>query len=145
MALLGAYTDVAYANSVNIGKTEWDAASVSQKNNALILSRYFIDSEYSCVEITGLDVTDLTTVPDEFQMANALLAYEYLKGTLYTYDPLGNQAIVAKRVKADKVESEVTYSGFMNSNIKKGDPYPEVTALLSPYCSMGSDGKLVRV
>ena len=145
MALLGAYTDVAYANSVNIGKTEWDNASVVQKNDALVKARYYIDSNYSCSPPDTLDVSYLTTVPDEYQVANSLLAYEYLKNTLYTSDPLGGQAVVSKRVKADKVESEVVYSGFMNRNVKKGDPYPEVTALLSVYCSLGSNGRLTRV
>lgn len=145
MALLGAYTGVAYANSVNTGQEVWEDASVSQKENALVKARYYIDSTYTCTPPDTLDTDDLTTVPDEYQVANSILANEYLKGTLYTYDPLGNQAVVSERVKADTVESEVTYSGFMNSNVNKGDKYPEVTALLSVYCSLGSNGTLTRV
>lgn len=145
MALLGAYTDTTYANTINGGKTEWDDASITEKDDALVKARYFIDSEYTCIEVDGLDVTDLTTVPDEFQYANALLAYEYIKGTLYSYDETGGQSIVKKRVKADKVESDITYSGFMKSNVKRGDRYPEITAILSVYCSLGSNGSLTRV
>ena len=146
MALLSAYTDVAYANSVNLGKTEWDDASTIQKNDALVKARYFIDSTYVCSPPSTLDVTDLSTVPDEYQYANSLLAYEYLLGTLYEYDPLGGQAVVSKKVKADRVETETTYTGFMAKKfIKRGDKFPEVTALLSTYCSLGSGGKLERV
>jgi len=145
MALLSPYTDLAYANTINVGKLEWENASDSQKNNALVQARYFIDSKYTCVAVDDMDVDDLTTVPDEFQVANSLLAYEYILGTLFEYDALGGQAVVAKRVKADKVEVETNYSGFMSGPVKKGDKYPEVTALLSVYCTRGSHGQLVRV
>lgn len=146
MALLSAYTDVTYANDINRGLTEWDDASMSERSNALVKARYFIDSNYTCSPPSTLDVSDLSTVPDEYQVANALLAVEYLKGTLYLYDDLAGQKVVSKKVKADKVESQVTYSGFMSSRgVKASDKYPEVTALLSVYCTLGSGGKLDRV
>lgn len=146
MALLSAYTDVTYANSVNQGKAEWDGASSAQKNDALVKSRYYIDSHYTCVTIPDMDLDDLTTVPDELQYANALLANEYLAQTLYAYDETGGQSIVKKAVKAGSVGTDVTYSGFMKENVKRGDPYPEVTAILSVYCSRGaSSGSLTRV
>jgi len=144
MAYLVPYCTVAFATSIN-KSDEWSDASVSDKEMALVYGRLFIDQNYSC-ESDLWDTDDYLTIPDEVQRANAILAEQHVQGVLLPTEDPKSGPIVQKKVKAGSVESETTYQGIYSKAGKKIDQKPEVTMILSPYCSLGNGNKnLIRV
>lgn len=144
MAYLVGYCDLAFANSIN-KSDEWSDASSSEKQMAITYGRLFIDQTYTCSDTEDWDVTDYTTIPDEVQRANAILAEYHILGTLLPLTEQVSGPITQKKVKAGSVESETTYMGAYASKGKTIDQKPEITMLLSPYCSLGKSRDLIRV
>lgn len=139
MALQSGYATVAYANVVNINSTEWGRASVSEKEYALSISRNYIDSTYTCSTLTD-------PYPDEVMTANSMLADQYLKGNLFKIDDTSGK-LVQKEVKAGPVTVKKEYAGRYQGSVKpRPDQFPEVTTLISGYCTLGGASfKLRRV
>ena len=144
MAYLEGYCNITFANSVNESDA-WSDASSSEKTMALTYGRLFIDKNYTCSNTDTWDTDDYTTIPDEVQRANAILAEMHLLGTLLSTEPLPSGPITQKKVKAGSVESEVTYMGAYSAGGKNIDQKPEITMLLSPYCTLGGNVDLIRV
>lgn len=145
MAYLDGYCDLAYANSQNKSST-WLYASNADKNYAITIGRIYIDKNYTCSDTSTWDTADYTTIPEEVQKANAILAEQQILGLLITTDPVTSGPIVKKRSKAGSVESEIVYKGYYSKSGNKADEQPEATMLLSPYCSLGNSGQnLIRV
>jgi len=139
MALQEGYADIAYANTIH-SSTEWLSANTDKKNYALSMGRYYIDTKYTCTEFYD-------PYPDELLTSNSILAEQYLLGTLYltpVVDPAGH--LTGKEVKAGSVSSKKTYSETRGANMG-ADRFPEVSLLLSPYCSYSkvSSNRLIRV
>lgn len=139
MALQEGYATVEYADIVNTGLVTWTALTTAQKEYALSISRFYIDSEYTCSTFTE-------PYPDELMTANSMLASDYADGTLFQVEDAG-AILIAKTVKAGDVSSSKEYAGrYMSGLVTKVDRFPEVTALISSYCSYGSGSKtLTRV
>lgn len=135
MALKVPYATISEANSYLSGNDAWSALSSSQKNNYLINGRYFIDANYTCSE-----AVDMTAIPDEYKFANSLLAGYDLSASLFAVTEHGDNPVTKKKVKAGDVESEVEYAGNRSTSLKMGsiDKYPQVTSLLSEFCTLNS-------
>lgn len=131
-ALPTPYVSNANADTVNAGVTEWDAATESQQDAALSYGRSFIDSRYTC------ETFDEDDAPAEIQMANALFAVEYLKGTLYA-EPETN--VVEQSVKAGEVETRKRFA--RSGGTSTIDPFPAITAILSGTCWLRSSSSAV--
>jgi len=150
MAYLAGYCDLDFANANN-KSSDWARKSVDDKNYAITFGRIYIDKTYTCLdpddnEVWDWDTDDYTTIPDEVQKANAILAEQFILGNLTSTDPVVSGPIVKKRVKAGSVESETIYKGYYSASSKFQDILPEVTMLLSPYCLFGSNSQnLIRV
>lgn len=144
MAYLTGYCDLAYAN-LNNKTTEWSRATLNNKNYAITIGRIYIDKNYTC-ENSLWDTDDYTTIPEEVQKSNSILAEKYILGELINLDPKVSGPIVKERVKAGTAESETVYKGYYSKSSKFIDLQPETTMLLSPYCIIGSSGQnLIRV
>jgi hypothetical protein len=129
-SLASSYVTLVNADAVNTGVTEWDAATDAQKNIALSYGRQFIDSKYNC---ESFDVDD---APSEIQMANALFAVEYLKGTLFT-EAVAN--VLESDVKAgDGVGVKTKFARSSGTSVV--DPYPAISSILFGYCKIKSSG-----
>lgn len=134
MALKTPYATVSQANSYLSESDEWSDLTTSEKNSHLLNGRYYIDANYSCTieTINGEEV-----IPEEFVYANSLLAnYDAIDG-LYNVDKTLGNAVVKKKAVAGEVESEITYAGSRSTGVSlhSVDNYPQVTSLLSEYCS----------
>ena len=145
MAYLAGYCELSFAN-VNNTSSAWSSASSTQKSFAISMGRIYIDDKYSCIDSSTWDTTDYTTIPDEVQLANAMLAEEYISGTLIETELQPSGPITKKKVKAGSVETETTYKGYYSRSASHKDQHPYVTMLLSPYCTYGNSSKeLTRV
>jgi hypothetical protein len=106
----------------------WQNLSVTEKEDALLWARYYLDDNFDCA------LSSLDTIPDELKYANCLLAVDYnSEGSLYKNK---SEPTVKKiRVKAGDVESEKEYgSGGDNSNYLPPSIY-KVRNLLAPICT----------
>lgn len=104
----------------------WNSTSTSDKNAALEYGRAYLDSRYTCVEINEDDA------PDPIKIVNAELANLYLTDKDKFFNPVQQTSIKRKKVKADDVEVDTQY----DANIEYArDPFPQITAILSAYCS----------
>lgn len=98
----------------------WVGALLAEKEAALVQGTLYIDSIYYC----SINPND---IPDTVVEANALLANEHLKLSLWDrQDGLGN--ISSKSVKAGSVETSTSYE--VNKGSTWSDPFPSITALL---------------
>ena len=103
MALVIPYCTVSDANTLLTGSTVWNGASTTQKEQALFWGRVYLDSNYNC---TSFEETD---IPDEIEYANALLAEDWIEGTLNRSSTAVSGRVIKKRIKAGSVESETEY------------------------------------
>ena len=135
MALKTPYATVTEANSYLSDSDEWSDLTTTEKNNHLLNGRYYIDANYSCIIET--DTNGDEVIPEEFVYANSLLANISTINGLFNVDKTLGNAIVKKKSVAGPVESEITYAGSRstNTNLNSIDSYPQVTSLLSEYCS----------
>jgi len=123
MALVTPYITIAETDVYLEGSAIWDSAEDEQKNAALFWGRIYIDSKYSCPD------HDPDAPTDEIKYANALLAEDYLAGTLLNTEGTSEPTVSAKMVKAGPVEVETKYLGGI-----KGNNQQDVDALLSGQC-----------
>ena len=150
MAYLAGYCTLIFANANN-KSTNWTSQSEDEKNYAITFGRIYIDKKYTCLdpddnEAWEWDTDDYTTIPDEVQKANAILAEQFVLGNLTSNEPTVSGPIIKKRVKAGSVESETMYKGYYSTSSKFNDFQKEVSMLLSPYCIFGSNSQnLIRV
>lgn len=125
------YISVAEADTFLIDSSEWSAASVTEKEYAILLSSKWIDGEYTC--------TVSVPVQDEVQYANAYLADMYVKGTLFS--PSGG-AVKSVLVKAGPVTVEEEYSDSEQAE----DAFAEIRLLLSSTtCTLKTTFEVIRV
>lgn len=76
MPILGvteAYATVSQADLYLENIPSWVAATDEDKADALLYARYYIDNNFSCI-----DITDDAEVPEELQFANSLVASDYI-------------------------------------------------------------------
>jgi len=133
VALVTPYCTVAEANTYLTGSEIWSSANTSQKNNALFWGRVHLDSTYSCA------VFDEADPPDEIKYANALLAEDWLDGSLIDDGSKVSGSVKMKRVKAGSVESETEYrTGSSGGNFQDN-----VDQLLSSLCKKKGSTKFV--
>jgi len=124
MALKIPYATVEEADVFLVGSTDWEAATVEQKEDALVWGRYYMDSTFIC---PNLDESDPS---EEIKYANSLCGEDYLQGTLLNADGTKTPTIRQERVKAGSVESETEYAYAYGSN-----PQQDVDSLLFEQCS----------
>ena len=136
MALKEPYCDIACADVYLVDSAVWQSATDSQKNIALMYGAIWIDSNYSCLDL----IADLENPSDNIKYANALLAEDYLEGTLYASDGTTSDRIKMKRVKAGSVESEKEYIGGTKQNYQQ-----DVDAILQQECTKLNKGGYVLV
>jgi len=117
------YISLADAEIRNAGDVIWDAASDGEKNDALAVGRYYLDSRY----YVGVPF-DEDDAPIAVQNANADLGKDYLNDpdTFIAPDSSGN--LKSERSKADTVEYEVE-----NFSPASSDPYPMISMMVDPY------------
>jgi len=150
MAFSLGYCTVEYADLVNVDSTFWTNSTLSQKELAISIGKSYIDKYYTCLDSEDWgfteDVPPVSTAPDEIQMANAILAERYTSGVLTDNTDDVSGKITSKRVKAGSVESETTYQGYNSKSPGWLDPNPDITLMVSEYCSFGNKSKnLIRV
>lgn len=141
MAMLSGYADVTYANSVNT-TSEWRSASAAQKNYALSMGRFYIDTKYTCIDFVTVYEDEGEPYPDELLTANSIIAEAYILGTLFV-DVNTQGSLILSRVKAGDVESEKEYSANAGNPLNI-DRFQEATLLLSQFCTYGSGSGSVR-
>lgn len=126
-----AYLTEAEADTM-LSSTEWTGASSAAKQHAIDTAELWIDERYTCVS------TD--PVQDNIQLANALLAEMYIKGTLFKPR---DSSVKSKTVKAGSVETSKEFEGGQMSE----DALAEIKLLLGAECSinLGATFKTVRV
>lgn len=144
MAFATGYCTVLYANSVNENDT-WDNLESSAKELAISVGKNYIDSVYTCADSTEWDITDISTIPEEIQLANAKLANSYADGTLTDDSEDKSGPITYKKVKAGSVETATTYLGFYSQSTGSRDKNKDITLMISAYCTIGNTGNLIRV
>lgn len=133
MALNLPYCTLSEADSYLEGSSSWESAEDEAKNTALFWGRVYIDSNYSCPSLTE------TNVSDEIKYANALLAEDYIEGTLLPSSGSKKPSITSKRSKAGPVESEIKYAGSYKEN-----PQQDVDSLLNNQCTkLGANLKIM--
>lgn len=143
MAYQSGYCNIAFADTVNIS-TEWIALSDDEKNLAISYGRLYIDKNYTCSD-TDWDTSDYSTIPDEVQRANAMLAEQYTLNELFPTENVSGP-VTREKVKAGSVESDISYMGSEAQYTKFVDQKPEITLLLSFSCSLGSaNADVIRV
>lgn len=123
MALNPPYCTLAEADVYLDGVAIWESAEDEAKNSALFWGRVYIDSKYRCPNLDSDNPTD------EIKFANALLAEDYLNGTLLNSEGDREPFISRKRAKAGSVEVETHYIGGFTKNNQQ-----DVDALLSGQC-----------
>lgn len=135
-ALADSYVTLANAETVNSGDATWDAAAEADQTESLQYGRHFIDMKYTCEEF------DEDDAPDEIQMANALFAIEYLKGTLFD-EAAAN--ILEESVKAGELAVKTRFTRAGGTSII--DPYPTISSILYGWCKIksGSFGAISAV
>lgn len=98
-----AYTTISQADIYLENNAAWSGATDEAKTTALLYGRYYLDENFSCI-----DLTDEVAVPDSMQYANAILAADYVSdGTIFE----SGANVKLERVKADVVETETEYFG----------------------------------
>lgn len=127
------YVTVLEADVYLKNKDEWIDAEKTEKEDALLWGRYYIDANFNCGTI------DMDALSDEIKFANSLLGYDYLtQGDLF-FD--NSPRIKLKRVKAGSVETE---KEFFSSVKEKPNSLSKIIAILKPVCTY-TKGKLTRV
>ena len=144
MSFSTGYCTVAYANTANENSTTWDDLETAQKELAISMGKSFIDSKYTCSDSDDWDITDTTTIPEEIQYANAIMAERYSNGELFDTSDYKSGPIASKKVKAGSVETTTIYAGMYSQSVKSTDNNKDITLMISAYCSLGSS-TLTRV
>jgi len=147
MAFIPPYTDISFADLYNSSEA-WSLLNDAQKDFALSFARSYIDKNYTCLKsyTETWNTDDLTTIPDNVQWANAVIAEKYALGELSGNEIEVSGPITHKKVKAGSVESETTYLGSRSTSAGSSFlDYKDVTNMLSPYCTLGNSGNLTRV
>jgi len=133
MALKTPYATVAEADAYFDENDSWLDLEEVDKENHLLNGRYYIDGKYSCT-----DLVDGDPIPEEYTYANALLALEDSVTPIFSVSTSGDNSLVKTKVVAGPVSTEKVYSGYTGDSKKEIDRYPQITALLSEYCSFKS-------
>ncbi|RLF44888.1 MAG: hypothetical protein DRN17_03615 [Thermoplasmata archaeon] len=133
MALATPYCTIDEATDYLGESVIWEDAELIQKNNALFWGRVYLDSTYSCA------IFDETDPPDEIKYANALLAEDWLDGSLIDDGSKVSGSVKMKRVKAGSVESETEY----RTGTSGGNSQDDVDKLLSGLCKKKGYTKFV--
>jgi len=142
MALKTPYATNLEADAYLSESDAWQDLESSQKTEYLTNGRYFIDSNYTCTELDDAD-----PIPDEYKYANTLLAEMDLSTGIFSIDKTGGSPVVSKKVKAGSVESETSYAGQFSASTKMNaiDPHPQVTSLLSEFCTLNKSSSTKSV
>lgn len=128
-ALVTSYVTLANAETINAGNTAWDAASDSEKNDALSYGRQYIDRYYV------LTIFDEDDAPNEIQMGNCLFAIEYLEGDLFTA-PEAN--VGEETLKAGPVTVQTKFTRSEGTSII--DPFPSISSVMYEYAKWKASG-----
>jgi len=122
-ALQTPYVSVANADIYNSGDIVWEAATTEEKDEALLIGRMYIDTNY--LIISGFPEDD---APIAVQKSNAVLGKYYINDPSNFFNEASGSNIKIEKVKVDDLLSETEKFAPQNS-----DKYPYITALLSPY------------
>ncbi len=124
MACYESTVDRATADTYLAGRATWDAASDSDKDDALRRAGIYFDSRYTC---------QCETPQEKVDEAVSELAYLDLTGKLYPSDDEVNAQYVKKEsVKAGSVESETEWS--TGSRAIAASDFAYIDDLLKGYC-----------
>lgn len=134
MALKTPYATVAEADVYLSDSDAWSDLDASEKNTHLLNGRYYIDSNYSCTELSEDEV-----IPDEYKYANSLLALYDSSSSIFAVSATNDNSLVKTKVVAGPVSTEKVYSGYGNDSKVMIDKYPQITSLLSGYCSLDNN------
>lgn len=122
------YVTLAEANAINASKAAWDAASDTQKQDAIDYGRKYMDASYTCIEI---DESDPALIPDDVKKANALLALAHLTTPLWSVEPTKTSVNSKSVDHGNGVKTSKSYAG---AKVTVTDPHQEVTLLLKGFC-----------
>ncbi len=125
------YCTIEEADLVN-DFSSWLSLDDDTKTDALKWGRVYLDSKYRCS--TSLSTEDEADAIEARKIANAILGNEYVLGNLFKVIPTDNSALTAKAVKAGSVSISKKFSE--SSSSPPVDQFPQVTAVLSGYCSL---------
>ena len=137
MALKEPYCDRACADTFLADSTDWNNATDSEKDNALFWGRTYLDSYYKCPNL------DENNPSSEIQYANALLAEDYIQGTLLSSTGSSNTSTVRKKKTSAQTgtSTETEYSAGVVTN-----PQQDVDSLLAGQCTKsGLSSKYYKV
>jgi hypothetical protein len=127
LSVTGTFASLSEADVYLERSQKWSSSSDEDKITALIATRWFLESKYSCY-ISG-------TIPDELKYANSLLAADYVLSSSF-FETTTNKKMV--RVKAGPVESETDFS----ATIRLPPSWLNVKEILLPICGSTSSGSV---
>lgn len=125
------YCTIEEADEVNLSAT-WIALYDDEKEVALKWGRVYLDSKYKCSSTLTADQE--SDALEAKKLANALLGEQYALGNMFKPSPNIDSALTEKAVKAGSVSISKKYSEGSGTF----DPFPQVTDVLSGYCSYSS-------
>lgn len=137
--LTTAYCTVEEANTVN-NSDAWNVLLEQERQTALNWGRVYLDSYYSCGVYNHVDLDDIDdeAVVNAFKAANAVLGDKYANDELFEATATTNSKIAEKQVKAGSVSTRTKYADPAVGETY--DPFPEVSAILSGYCTYKNSG-----
>ena len=123
MALQEPYISSTEADEYLEDSAAWNNATDSEKDQALFWGRIYIDTNFTCSAL----IADPANPSENVKYANALLAEDWLEGTLFQGEDTRKGTMVHKRVRAGSVESQKSYY--------VGSAQEDISNLLSSECS----------
>lgn len=130
MALVTPYCTVAEADVFLASSSIWNATPTAEKEQALFWGRVWLDANFICSDLLAYPDSPSETV----KFANALLAEDYLDGTLTDNENTSSGVTGIKRLmqKAGSVEQETEY--FEGGGTTEIDYQEDVKLLLDGEC-----------
>lgn len=122
---LQTYLTVQEANAILGEDLPWENAETSDKQDALEMSRIYIEANYKI----NFDVDG--DAPEKVKIASAIIANAHLTRDIFERQTnLGSLEV--STVKAEGVEVTKKYTNKISKTWV--DPFPKATAILKPHC-----------
>lgn len=132
MALATPYCTVLEADVFLSTSSIWNSATTAEKEQALFWGRVWLDANFTCPDLA----LDPDNPSETVKYANALLAEDYLDGTLTDNENTSSGVTGVKRLmqKAGSVEQETEY--FEGGGSVEIDYQEDVKLLLDSECTL---------